>query len=194
MGQLFEQLDGAADAELLASGLVDRAKADKATWRHHFADDQVPMPMLQAVGQLDAARQMLNPLRVLTSGVERCTEQPFFVSGQWRFAERVRWWDSYTDDVPVVVGHYWRQFLPLDRQQFGKGDPDLFDGVPPTSWLGPSGRVFCADFSVGGRYQERALAPQARRTRLALLRWPERTLVLDSGEQVPTLGFGPALP
>lgn len=190
LGQLFDQLDATTEAELMVNGLVDQAKADKATWRHHFADEQVNMPMLHSVGRLDAARQMGNPLRVLTSGVERCTERPFFASGQWRFAERVRWWDGYSDEVPVVVGHYWRQFLPLDRQHLGKGDPDLFDSVSPTTWLGPSGLVFCNDFSVGGRYQERAAPAQARRTRLAILRWPERTLVLDTGEQAPTIGFG----
>lgn len=136
IGQLFDDLDAAADAELRASGLIDRAAADKARWRHHFGDPEVAMPMPHSVGELDAARHMLNPQRVLTSGVERCTGQPSYASGQWRFAERVRWWDTYADDLPVVVGHYWRQYLPLDRQQLDKGDPDLFAGVAPTAWLG----------------------------------------------------------
>lgn len=186
LGQCFSDWDDRADAQVEASGLLAAAKAEKAAWRHHFADPAVAMPPLTAVGQLDEARQMLNPLRVLTSGVERCTARPFYASGQWRFAERVRWWDDYADDVPVVVGHYWRQFLPLDRQALGKGDPDLFDGVAPLAWLGPRGKVFCVDYSVGGRWQERGAAPQARRTRLALLRWPERLLVLDDGEVVAT--------
>jgi hypothetical protein len=188
--QRFAELDDAADAQLQASGVVDAAKADRAAWRHHFANSEVVMPLLQAVGQLDEGRQMLNPLRVMTSGVEQCSTRSFFASGQWRFAERVRWWEDYADDVPVVVGHYWRQFLALDRQALGKGDPDLFEGVSPLSWLGRRGRVFCVDFSVGGRWQERQTAPDKRRTRLALLRWPERTLVLDTGEVVSTTGFG----
>jgi len=186
LGTCFADWDQHADAQVEASGLVAAARAEKAAWRHHFADPAAAMPMLTAVGQLDEAKQMLNPLRVLTSGVERCAGTPFFASGQWRFAERVRWWDDYTDEVPVVVGHYWRQFLPLDRQALGKGDPDLFLGVGPQDWLGPRGTVFCVDFSVGGRWQERDAEPQARRTRLALLRWPERVLVLDDGEVVPT--------
>jgi len=90
----------------------------------------------------------------------------------------------------VVVGHYWRQYVPLDRAQLGKGDPDLFDGVHPVSWLGPRGKVFCIDFSVGGRYQERLMGEAGTRTRLALLRWPERELVLETGERVQTKGFG----
>lgn len=188
-GELFTRLDDDADRLLESRGVVAQAKHEKATWRHHFADPEVDMPMLHAVGQLDEDRQMLNPVRVLTSGVERRAAQPFFASGQWRFAERVRWWDGYTDDVPVVVGHYWRQFLPLDRKALGKGDPDLFDGVSPRAWLGPRGRVFCVDFSVGGRWQERKSPDTAPRSRLGLLRWPEKTLVLDTGEMGGTVGF-----
>lgn len=192
LGELFEHLDEEADVALAVNGWSARAKAEKDMWRHHFADPDIAVPMLDAVGQCDEWRQMLNPVRVLTSGVERRTLTPFFASGQWRFAERVRWWDEYTDEVPVVVGHYWRQFLPLDRAQLGKGDPDLFEGVDPRAWLGPRGNVFCVDFSVGGRYQERSLGevPGAR-TRLAALRWPERQLVLDTGECLQTQGFRP---
>lgn len=191
LGELFTQLDDEADAILAAEGWPARAKAEKAHWRHHFNEEATKIPMLEAVAHCDEWRQMLNPVRVLTSGAERRAQTPFFANGQWRFAERVRWWDEYTDEVPVVVGHYWRQFLPLDRAQLGKGDPDLFDGVDPTAWLGPRGNVFCIDFSVGGRYQERRAgeAPGAR-TRLAALRWPERQLVLDTGESLPTRGFG----
>lgn len=185
-GRCFSDWDERADAQVEASDLLAAAKAEKAAWRHYFADPSAAMPLLSAVGQLDEARQMLNPLRVLTSGVERCTTKPFYASGQWRFAERVRWWEDYADEVPVVVGHYWRQFLPLDRQALGKGDPDLFHDVSPQAWLGPRGTVFCADFSVGGRWQERSSAPEARRTRLAMLRWPEKVLVLDDGKVVPT--------
>lgn len=186
LAPVFSDWDNLADAQVQANGLLQAAKAEKAAWRHHFADPTVDMAPLTAVGQLDEARQMLNPLRVLTSGVERCTTRPFFASGQWRFAERVRWWDEYADDVPVVVGHYWRQFLPLDRQALGKGDPDLFHEVSPLAWLAPRGKVFCVDYSVGGRWQERSAPPGARRTRLAMLRWPEKVLVLDDGELVPT--------
>lgn len=42
------------------------------------------------------------------------------------------------------------------------------------------------DYSVGGRWQERGAAPQAHRTRLALLRWPDSVLALDDGEVVRT--------
>jgi hypothetical protein len=190
-GELFTRLDQEAGAQLAREGWAARAASEKSHWRQHFADPANPVPMLEGIGRQDAMRQMLNPLRVLTSGVERPAAAPFFASGQWRFAERVRWWDDYADEVPVVVGHYWRRFLPVDRARLGKGDPDLFEGVEPLAWLGRRGRVFCIDYSVGGRHEERRHGSGAGqfRTRLAALRWPERTVVLDSGQTLPTSGY-----
>jgi hypothetical protein len=104
---------------------------------------------------------MLNPLKVLTSGVERKGSVPFYSGGKWRFAERVAWWNAYTDATPVVVGHYWRRVNPVDRARVGKGDADLFAGTPP-------GRDF----------------------KLAALRWPEKTLQFDDGHRQATDGFG----
>jgi hypothetical protein len=188
VGQLahFRQWEVRAEAVLAGEGWVARARAEKAAWRHRLHDATVEMPMLDAVGQLDEARQMLNPLRVLTSGVERRADAPFHAGGQWRFVQRVPWWDDYADEVPVVVGHYWRQHLPLERAALGKGDADLFEGIAPTAWLGPRGRVFCIDFSVGGRYQERRAGQLGARTRLGMLRWPERSLLFDRGEVLAT--------
>jgi hypothetical protein len=188
IAEQFQHWDRLADEQLDASGLMQRAEMEHAEHRHHYGDEKYPMRMLQAYGTREEARQMLNPLRVLTSGVERCAEAPFYTNGQWRFARRVPWWDGYVDDIPVVIGHFWRQFLPLDRKGPGKADADLFDGIAPTSWLGPKGRVYCVDFSVGGRYRER-LSGGERSTRLAALRWPERELVLDDGERVATTGY-----
>jgi hypothetical protein len=191
-GQSFEVMDAEVDAVMQAQGLPEAARVEKGRWRHRFSDPAAPMPMLHSVGRRDEARQMLNPMRVLTGGVERCAQTPFFASGQWRFTERVRWWDSYRDETPVVVGHYWRQFLPLQRHAMGKGGPDLFEGVAPNAWLGARGNVFCVDFSVGGRWQERLGSRPGERTRLAALRWPERELVFDNGQRLSTTGFGRA--
>ena len=188
--ELFQRLDEEANAQLVDGGWLARSREEKARWRHHYADPDFAMPMLEAVGQVEEWRQMLNPIRVLTSGLERKASAPFFASGQWRFAARVPWWETYTDPTPVVVGHYWRQYVPLDRAALGKGDADLFTGIAPDAWLGPRGHVYCIDFSVGGRYQERLAGRTGDRTRLALLRWPERELVFDNGERAGTTGFG----
>jgi Calcineurin-like phosphoesterase len=188
VGERFERFDADADRRLAAEGWLTRADEERANWNIHLPELEVPL--LNAVAYCDEHRQMANPIRVITSGLERKTRQPFFTSGQWRFAERLRWWDEYVDDAPVVIGHYWRQYVPLDRDLLGKSDPDLFEGADPRSWLGPRGNVFCVDFSVGGRYQERKTGNPGSRTRLALLRWPEQELVLDTGERVRTKGFG----
>jgi hypothetical protein len=133
---------------------------------------------------------MSNPLRVLTSGVERKGATPFYSSGKWRFAERVQWWNEYDDTTPVVVGHYWRRVSKIDRGAVGKGDPDLFDGTSPHSWHGKQGNVFCVDFSVGGRWSARmANQPVENDFKLAALQWPERVLRFDDGNVAATDGY-----
>ena len=189
IAELFDVMEERAEKILRNDGWHERAEEEKSAWAHLFATADVDMPMLHALGKCDEIRQMDNPLRVLTSGIERKAELPFFTSGQWRFSERQCWWDEYRDDVPVVVGHFWRQYLPMGRAELGKGDPYLFEGVAPNAWLGTGGRVFCVDYSVGGRYAERNAGNAGARTRLAALRWPERELMFECGERVATQGF-----
>lgn len=156
-------------------------------WGPSLDDSSVEPPLLAGIGLRDELHQLGNPLRVLTSGIERLGSEPFFSSGKWRFAERVRWWDEYGDSTPVVIGHYWRRLQPVDRTAFGKGDPDLFSGYEPTAWHGERRNVFCVDYSVGGRYQERrAGSAPGTATKLAALRWPEQQIVLDTGERIRT--------
>jgi len=187
---LFAEWDQVIDKRLHDSGLLEASKAEKDAWRHALKDPEQNVPLLEATGRCGEQRQMGNPLRVLVSGVERMGREPFYSSGEWRFADRIKWWDDYQDATPVVVGHYWRQFKPVDRRQYGKGAPNLFEDVPPHHWHGAAGNVFCVDFSVGGRYQERYSGQtQGHNTRLAALRWPECTLVLDDGETLATAGY-----
>ena len=101
--------------------------------------------------------------------------------------ERVRWWDEYHEDTSVVVGHYWRPFVMRERRPDGQADANLFDQLHAHEWHGARSNVFCVDFSVGGRYRERPLAPgTVPSTRLGAIRWPERTLTLDTGETLAT--------
>ncbi len=188
---LFDQWDKQVDVALANEGLLQQSQDELDIWLHALEDKAQKVPLLKAVGLCDERKQMDNPLRVLSSGFERLASAPFFSSGKWRFASRVKWWDEYQSDVPVIIGHYWRQFQPVDRKALGKGDSYLFSDVEPTHWLGARGNVFCVDFSVGGRFQERSAgkSPGAS-TKLAALQWPERTLVLDTGERVATGGFG----
>jgi hypothetical protein len=189
--QLFDSLDKSIDAQLDIEGLLSQSQAEKEAWRHALHDSAQEVPLLRATGLCEERRQMGNPIRVVTSGMERLAQEPFYSSGKWRFADRVKWWDEYSANIPVVVGHYWRQYKPIDRKGLGKGDPNLFETIAPTHWHGAQGNVFCVDFSVGGRFQERRPGQiPGSTTKLAALRWPERTLVLDSGETINTGGYG----
>jgi hypothetical protein len=165
------------------SGLGERAAAD---WRAHgpkLTDPQARVPLLENLGRLDALRQMSNPLRIVTSGPEALTAQPFFAAGKWRMLDRVKWWDRYAHDKPVMVGHYWRWATPAAREAFSRGEHDLFGGAAPEAWHGARRNVFCLDYGVGARYKERALGRRSGfQTRLGAVRWPERELVFDDGE------------
>jgi len=183
----FRRWDADAHGLIDVRGIGTAAQLEYAEYRERLVDPTQPVPMLMATAQVDEIRQMANPIRVVTSGIERVASRPFFASGHWRFVERIRWWDEYADTVPVVVGHYWRRFAHVDRASIGESEENLFTDLAPTAWHGQHRNVFCIDFSVGGRFLERPLAVGARpRSRLAALRWPERVLALDTGEMLPT--------
>jgi len=183
----FRRWDADAEALIAARGIGAAARLEYAQYRDRLLDPGQPVPMLVATAQVDEIRQMANPIRVVTSGIERAAARPFFASGHWRFVERIRWWDEYAESVPVIVGHYWRQFARVDSGAEAGPAENLFTDIAPTDWHGLHRNVFCVDFSVGGRFLERPLRPGAvPRSRLAALRWPERLLALDTGETLPT--------
>jgi Calcineurin-like phosphoesterase len=126
----------------------------------------------------ELASQNDNPVKVVTSGFERQTDQPFEAGGKTRWLERDTWWDEYKGPVFCVFGHYWR--TPVHGKEPG---PQLFDGKRPFDALGP-GYSTCIDYSVGGRWLERLGSGAPQNTRLAALRWPERTITLDNGDRI----------
>ena len=129
--------------------------------------------------------QNRNPVKVLTSGLEKRTPEGvrFWAGGKWRRTQRVAWWEDYRDSQAVVFGHYWR--TPVHQPHSGpQAPPALFprwrDVFAP---LGPRQNAWCVDLSNGRRA---ALGAQAAFPRqdvhkscaLAALRWPEREWVL----------------
>lgn len=179
-------------AALTADGRRQRYLQERERWQHALHDeDRSDIPYLHAIGDYDLANQLGNPIRVLSSGVERKGVAPFFSGQKWRFVDRVAWWDGYDDATPVLIGHYWRSAQAVERQEPGKGGPSLFEGVAPFAWHGRRRNVFCLDYSVGGRWRQRQEGRAAdRRFRLAAMRWPERELVFDDGQRVATTDFG----
>ncbi|WP_157268273.1 metallophosphoesterase [Azohydromonas aeria] len=192
LAQQFDHWEGVSDAAVSDPELRRLVCEELAEWGRHMRNPDFDMPMLWALGLSDALWQMSNPLRPLTSGIEREAGQPFFSNGKWRFAERVRWWLEYAEAVPVVVGHYWRHFQGTGAEVAGLPSSDCFDDPDALAWHGPRRNVFCVDFSVGARFLERNTgARPGAATRLAALRWPERSLVFDTGEAFsPPAGEG----
>ena len=179
--ELFAHHDRETQALLEAEGIADAARHEKQTHAAALVDPSRPLPLLANLARRDELLQTNNPVRVLTSGPERVTEEPFYANGKWRMCDRVRWWNEYTDGVPVVFGHYWRKAGGDTDHALSGGKPDLFAEHPPHAWIGSRRNVFCVDFSIGGRYRELARGATSFQTRLAAVRWPERVLRFDDG-------------
>jgi hypothetical protein len=169
------------------TGLIELVRSELAAVGGRLHDPDQAVAMLPGLAALDAMYQDANPLRIVTSGLERVAERPFFASGKWRMVDRVPWWNHYRDELPVVIGHYWRWPTAVARTAYSRGEPDLFAEFESHEWFGAKRNVFCVDFSVGARYKERA-GGAARRfdCRLGALRWPERELLLDDGTRRET--------
>ena len=104
-----------------------------------------------------------NPIKVLTSGLERAAREAPVFKEKWRLLERVRWWEEHDGPV-VIVGHYWRTL--------GEHTEGPWKGVDPLSWL--RGRVFCIDYSIGRSFRERVRPPadSSDALSLAAMLWP----------------------
>ncbi len=105
--------------------------------------------------------QNRNPVKLITSGPEERTDEPFMAGGKLRCERRVEWWRDYSG-TRCVFGHY---------------------ASPPGEPLGAK-QAICVDYGVGKRSQERKQAGEgevAFRHKLAALRLPELKLVFDDG-------------
>lgn len=184
--EVYDRHKTAAEQWAKDASIAAAARAEYEEWGRHLTNEHLRVPLLPAIGSNDEYFQMANPVRVLTSGVERLAGATFFASGKWRMVNRVAWWHDYRDSVPVIFGHYWRWASPEGAALYSRGEQNLFDRVAANRWLGPLGTAFCVDYSVGVRYRERPLkAGTPWRGRLAAVRWPEQELVFDDGERLP---------
>jgi hypothetical protein len=192
----YDNFEAVLRSKLEERGINDRKKLEKSAYAEALIHESTPPPFLQAHAEHDEAMQMGNPLKVLTSGVERKLPDPskvFRSGGKWRFVERVAWWDEYEEKIPVVVGHYWRSFNQNANAE--AEESDLFGSVDPLAWHGKHNNVFCIDFSVGKRWKERCDGiTKNYRGKLAALRWPEKTLMFDDGVTLETITGQPCLP
>ena len=187
----YDHWEAVAQAQAQASQLRARVQAEAQAWPHSLEDARYRPPFLPAHCENELNKALFNPLKVLTTGLERRCTEPFFAGGKWRFVERLAWWNEHFDDPAVVIGHYWRRLHPPRVPVHGKQEENLFGKTPPLAWHGRRQNVFCVDYSVGGRWvARRAGALHDERFNLAALRWPERTLMFEDGRQMATQGFG----
>lgn len=188
--ELYDRFQARIDRTLVENGIYPRYREESLRWKEELEQADFPMHFIDSIADYEEASQAGNPVRVLTSGVERRAERPFYSSHKWRFVNRIRWWEEYEDDIPVIIGHYWRMSVPADLSSVGKSGY-LFGGLTPGQWHGARENVFCVDFSVGGRWHERRDGtPPGKRFRLAAMRWPEAELVFDDGQRFQTLPGG----
>ena len=105
--------------------------------------------------------QNLNPVKVLTSGLEVKVAVPFEASGKIRYLERFPWWNDYNDDAFCFFGHY--------SHPFG----ELRGGT----------RAICVDYGVAKRWVPKTPEDDSpHKWRLAAIRFPELQVVFDNGE------------
>lgn len=143
--------------------------------------------LLTAIAEKEYLEQMINPIRTLTTSSMKVAKTPFFGGGKWRMAERDAWWEEYTDEKPVIIGHFWRQFNRYTDRISGVFGRDLFENIAPHAWMGGKHNVYCVDYSVGQRHIERKKdVPDNFFGKLAALRMPERQVMHDDGILIDT--------
>lgn len=187
--QAFFHFDRLVKDQIKTEGLDELARLDTLPYDLEIEGANKP-PMLANYAKRELLKQAGNPVRILTSGQEGYADSPFFSSGKYRFTKRLQWWEDYADPATVLIGHYWRSPFNTDTESIGKGGPNLFLNKKPEEWLGKNRNVFCIDYSVGARYNERKvrnsefIEPATSNHRLAAMRWPEKELVFDCGKVI----------
>lgn len=111
--------------------------------------------------QREQRHQNLNPVKVLTSGLEVQAKEPYEDNGKTRILERHSWWEEYQDEEYCFFGHY--------SQPYGR--------------LRGQTRAICVDYGVARRWVPKE--PNDRspdKWRLAAFRYPEMQVAFDNGE------------
>lgn len=88
----YDQWEHIAQQQARETALAERMARELEQWEHGLENSQRQPPFLHAHAEYESSKQMLNPLKVLTSGVEQKGAVPFFSGGKWRFAQRMPWW------------------------------------------------------------------------------------------------------
>jgi len=173
------------DALIEESGFKLAAEAEKSRYAAELKDESWDEPVfLPSKAAIDEIEALENPIKVLTCGEEVVTNKPFLAGGKWRMVERCKWWLSYRDEVPVIVGHYWRPVSRLGEIEATKFGPTVFEGLGYFDWLGVKRNVFCVDYCVAARAKLRKRGADLSAGKLGALRVPEWRVVTDTGDDI----------
>ncbi len=114
--------------------------------------------------QREQRHQNLNPVKVLTSGLEVKIKEPFEASGKIRYLDRFPWWHDYDDEAYCFFGHY--------SQPYGIARD--------------SSRAICVDYGVARRWVPKSKGDDSpEKWRLASVQFPELQIVFDNGDSEP---------
>lgn len=182
LGEAYANFAQHTALDLQALGINELIQNEQQQYQHQFKDPAATLPLLQHLAEKELREQMHNPIRVITSGAEKIALEPIYAGGRWRMIDRVPWWDSYTDQIPVITGHYWRNFKSTEEKT------GLLKSIDALQWYGQQQNVFCVDYSVGKRYLDRQQGV-AFRHRLGALRFPENILSFEDGNQYSVQRF-----
>jgi len=184
---LYAQYEGEVDKKRNSAELAHMVEQERNFYAVSLEDPDWVAELLPAHAEAEVIGQMSNPIRVLSSGAVHAANEPFFAMGQWRMIYRTRWWDSYYDDIPVIIGHFWRRFDDAAERISGVFGRDVFEGISSHAWMGPRKNVYCVDYSVGQRHAERRREPGHDKFhgKLAALRYPEWEVHHDDGTVIP---------
>lgn len=175
LARLSHEAEAASKRKLVQ--VTPLAEQERAEFAGLKDQTKKPTRFLANVAHEDSELQSGNPVKLVTSGGEVAidpSESPFFSGGKWRFVRRHSWWQEPVDRH-TVVGHYWRR-----RGEPIPGKDDRWKGIPAYAW---SGKVFCVDYSVGKRFEERMRGARDQfNGGLGALLWPEREVVFDDRE------------
>ncbi|MDX1403417.1 MAG: metallophosphoesterase [Woeseiaceae bacterium] len=185
--ELYRRYENDLQKKLHDAELAHMVEQEDRFYGVALRDPEWSAEILPAHAEAEVISQMNNPFRVLTSGSAHIATEPSFAAGKWRMTDRTKWWQDYDDDVPVVIGHFWRRFDTASERISGVFGKDVFEGIPSHAWMGKRKNVYCVDYSVGQRHVERRRDPETLEFhgKLAALRYPEWEVHHDDGTVVP---------
>lgn len=184
---LYRQYEIEVRKKLHDAELAHMVEQERNFYGVALDDPEWAAELLPAHAEAEVIARMGNPIHVLTAGAVCAAAKPFFAMGHWRMIYRARWWDSYDEDVPVVIGHFWRRFDTAAERISGVFGRDVFEGIASHAWMGKRKNVYCVDYSVGQLHAERRRDPgaDAFHGKLAALRYPEWEVHHDDGTVIP---------